>query len=187
MCFHKRRLRRGNNYEQCNQVWKNYSVFGYQWEGNHHFAPGVESTWVPTPDGTLDEAAFSWVTAPTLEQELMIAAGCSEFPPTPSYNRLSSEVLHSLQQQEDGSYQISNHQSHLLSGFINIQLVRGNKQTHKEVLEILYGKCTFVFDTKSPHASSVLDDEPYSIPGLPRMDQDGNRQLPSDPEIPNAI
>lgn len=140
MCFHIRRLRRGDKYEHGNQVWKKYSVFRYQWEGHHNFAPGVGSIWVPTRDGILDQVKFSGVTVPTLEQELMIAAGCSKFPSTPSNNRFSSEVSHYFQQQEDGSYQISHHQDHFLSGFINIRLMCGNKQTHKEAVELLYGK-----------------------------------------------
>jgi hypothetical protein len=132
---------------------------------------------------------FSGVTVPTLEQQLMIAAGCSKFPSTPSHNRFSSEVSHYFQQQEDGSYQISHHQDHFLSGFINIRLMRGNKQTHKEAVELLYGgkKNTFVFNTEDLQAQSVLNDEPDCIPGLPRIDQDGNRQFPSDSEISDAI
>lgn len=65
--------------------------------------------------------------------------------------------------------------------------MRGNKQTHKEAVEFLYGRNTLVFDTEDLHAQSVLNDEPDCIPGLPRIDQDGNRQFPSGSETSDAI
>jgi hypothetical protein len=126
MYFYRRRLYRREIID--GERHKKYSIFQYHWEGQGEFRPRAGSVGLPTKDGTLEGQRFCWRTAPTLEQEDLIASGATTLPYMPSQSERSSgihqSIVHDLSDPDKSTPYIMNSQCHYLSGFINIPLLR---------------------------------------------------------------